>query len=148
MTRATPRIRRLDDGGGITVFVAICVLALLSIIGLAVDGGGKMRATERADYIATEAARAGGQAIDPAQAVPGKTITVDPQAAQAAAQAYLNAADTTGTATVSADGKTLTVTTHGTYDTSFLSAVGIGSLNVTGRGKASLLHGVTTPEGP
>lgn len=140
--------RPLDDRGGVTVFVAICVLALLGIVGLAVDGGGKMRATERADFIATEAARAGGQAIDPAQAVPGKAVTVDPQAAQAAAQAYLNAAGTPGTATVSGDGKTLTVTTRGTYDTKFLAAMGIGTLSVTGHGKANLLHGVITPEGP
>lgn len=145
MTRRTPRC---DDRGGITVFVAICVLALLGIVGLVVDGGGKMRATERADFIATEAARAGGQAIDPGQAVSGKNITVDPQAAQAAAQAYLNAADVNGSVTVSGDGKTLTVTTHSTYATKFLSAAGIGSLNVTGRGEANLLHGVITPEGP
>ncbi|MFD4482777.1 TadE/TadG family type IV pilus assembly protein [Streptomyces sp. NPDC058471] len=140
--------RRFDDRGGITVFVAVCVIALLGIIGLAIDGGGKMRATESADFIATEAARAGGQAIDPAQAVPGEAITVDPQAAQAAAQAYLSSAGTAGTAVVSADGKTLTVTTNDTYDTKFLSVAGIGSLAVTGHGEATLLHGVTTPEGP
>jgi Flp pilus assembly protein TadG len=138
----------VDDRGGVTVFVAICVIALLGIIGVAVDGGGKMRATERADFIATEAARAGGQAIDPAQAVPGTAITVDAQAAQAAAQAYLRSAGMTGTVAVSADGTTLTVTTTGTYDTTFLPVAGIGSLPVTGHGQATLLHGVTVPEGP
>ncbi|MFF1714608.1 TadE/TadG family type IV pilus assembly protein [Streptomyces sp. NPDC058268] len=143
-----PALRQFDDRGGITVFVAVCVLALLGIIGLAIDGGGKMRATESADFIATEAARAGGQAIDPAQAVPGDAITVDRQAAQAAAQAYLSSAGTAGTATVSADGKTLTVTTNDSYATKFLSVAGIGSLAVTGHGEATLLHGVTTPEGP
>lgn len=141
--------RRLhDDRGGVTVFAAICVIALLGIIGIAVDGGGKMRATERADFIATEAARAGGQAIDPAQAIAGTAITVDPQAAQAAAQAYLRSAGIAGTVAVSADGKTLTVTTTGTYNTKFLPVAGIGSLPVTGHGKATLLHGVTVPEGP
>ncbi|MET9037665.1 TadE/TadG family type IV pilus assembly protein [Streptomyces mirabilis] len=144
-----PFTQRLhDDRGGVTVFVAICVIALLGIIGIAVDGGGKMRATERADFIATEAARAGGQAIDPAQAIAGTAITVDPQAAQAAAQAYLRSADMAGTVAVSADGKTLTVTTTSTYNTKFLPAAGIGSLPVTGHGKATLLHGVTVPEGP
>ena len=82
------RVRRARrDDGGVTVFVAVCVLALISIIGLAVDGGAKMAATERADYVAGEAARAGGQAIDPAQAITGQAITVDPQDATAAAQA-------------------------------------------------------------
>lgn len=141
------RQARLDDRGGVTVFVAVCVIALIGIIGVAVDGGSTMRATERADYIAGEAARAGGQAIDPADAINGRAIVVDPQAAAAAAQAYLRSAGATGTVSVSGDGKTLTVTVTGTYDTKFLSVLGIGSLPVTGHGKATLLHGVTAPEG-
>ncbi|MEY9988090.1 Flp pilus assembly protein TadG [Streptomyces sp. V4I8] len=129
------------------MFVAVCVIALTGIIGVAVDGGSKMRATERADYIAGEAARAGGQAIDPAKAISGTAIVVDPQDAAVAAQAYLRSAGATGTASVSGDGKTLTVNVTGSYDTKFLSVVGIGSLPVTGHGKATLLHGVTAPEG-
>ncbi|MGW7647291.1 TadE/TadG family type IV pilus assembly protein [Streptomyces bobili] len=135
-----------DDQGGVTVFVAVCVLALIAIIGVAVDGGSKMRATERADYIAGEAARAGGQAIDPAHAISGEKVVVDPQAAAAAAQAYLRSAGATGTVSVSGDGKTLTVNITGAYDTKFLSVVGIGSLSVTGHGTAILLHGVTAPD--
>ncbi|MFB8247382.1 TadE/TadG family type IV pilus assembly protein [Streptomyces sp. NPDC055952] len=138
---------RLDDAGGITVFVAVCVIALIGIIGVAVDGGSKMRATERADYIAGEAARAGGQAIDPAEAISGSAVVVDPQDAAAAAHAYLRSAGATGTVSVSGDGKTLTVNVTGSYDTKFLSVVGIGSLSVTGHGIATLLHGVTAPEG-
>jgi Flp pilus assembly protein TadG len=142
-----PERTYLDDRGGITVFVAVCVIALIGIIGLAVDGGSKMRATERADYIAGEAARAGGQAIDPADAISGRAIVVDSQAAAAAAQACLRSAGATGTVSVSGDGKTLTVTVTGTYDTKFLSVVGIGSLSVTGHSAATLLHGVSAPEG-
>ncbi|MEU2284286.1 pilus assembly protein TadG-related protein [Streptomyces sp. NPDC013178] len=138
---------RLDDRGGVTVFVAGCVLALIGIIGVAVDGGSKMRATEHADYIAGEAARAGGQAIDPAEAIGGNAIVVDPQDAAAAAQAYLRSAGATGTVSVSGDGTTLTVNVTGSYDTKFLAVVGIGSLSVAGHGKATLLHGVTAPEG-
>lgn len=129
------------------MFVAVCVIALIGIIGVAIDGGSKMRATERADYIAGEAARAGGQAIDPADAISGRAVVVDPQAAAAAAQAYLRSAGATGTVSVSGDAKTLTVTVTGSYDTKFLSVVGIGSLSVSGHGKATLLHGVTAPEG-
>ncbi|MFE0678695.1 TadE/TadG family type IV pilus assembly protein [Streptomyces sp. NPDC058867] len=138
----------VDDRGGVTVFVAVCVLALIGIIGVAVDGGSKLRATERANYIAGEAARAGGQAIDPADAISGTAIVVDPQAAVAAAQTYLHSAGASGTVSISGDGKTLTVTVTGSYDTKFLSVVGIGSLPVTGHGQATLLYGVTTPEGP
>ncbi|CAL9671370.1 hypothetical protein SUDANB15_07420 (plasmid) [Streptomyces sp. enrichment culture] len=137
-----------DDRGGVTVFVAVCVVALLGIIGVAIDGGGKMRATERADYIAGEAARAGGQAIDPAKAISGEAVIVAPQDAVAAAQAYLRSVGATGTVSVSGDGKTLTVHVSDSYDTKFLPVVGIGSMSVTGHGKATLLHGVTAPEGP
>ena len=138
---------RFDDRGGVTIFVAVCVVALIGIIGVSVDGGSKMRATERADYIAGEAARAGGQAIDPAQAITGKAIVVDPQDAQAAAQAYLRSAGATGSVSVSGDGKTLTVTVTDSYATKFLPVVGIGNLAVTGHGEATLLHGVTAPQG-
>ncbi|WP_153815688.1 pilus assembly protein TadG-related protein [Streptomyces sp. SUK 48] len=144
--RRLKRVRGNDDGG-ITVFVAVCVLALTGIIGVAVDGGSKMRATERADYIAGEAARAGGQAIDPADAINGTATNVDPPAAAAAAQAYLSSAHATGTVSVSGDGKALAVTVTSSYATTFLSVVGISSLPVTGHGKAILLHGVTAPEG-
>jgi Flp pilus assembly protein TadG len=137
---------RWDDRGGVSVFVAVCVIALIGIIGVAVDGGSKMRATERADYIAGEAARAGGQAISPADAISGTKIVVDAQDAAAAAQAYLRLAGATGTVSVSGDGKALTVHVTGSYDTKFLSVVGIGSLPVTGHGKATLLHGVTAPD--
>jgi Flp pilus assembly protein TadG len=146
MTWLSARAPRWDDLGGVTVFVAVCVVALIGIIGVAVDGGGKMRATERADHVAGEAARAGGQAIDPTAAISGESIVVKPQDAIAAAQAYLRSVGATGTVSVSADGKTLTVHTTGTYATKFLPVVGIGSMPVTGHGSATLLHGVTAPE--
>ncbi|MGW3312061.1 pilus assembly protein TadG-related protein [Streptomyces sp. NPDC001073] len=138
---------RQGDRGSVTVFVAVCVVALIGITGICVDGGSKLRAVERADYIAGEAARAGGQAIDPAQAITGTAIVVDPQDAQAAAQAYLHSAGATGTVTVSADGKTLSVTVTSSYATKFLPVVGVDNLAVTGHGEATLLHGVTAPEG-
>lgn len=146
MSWVSARARRWDDRGGVTVFVAVCVVALIGIIGVAVDGGGKMRATERADHVAGEAARAGGQAIDPAAAISGESIVVKPQDAVAAAQAYLHSVGATGAVSVSADGKTLTVRTTAAYATKFMPVVGIGSMPVTGHGSARLLHGVTAPE--
>ncbi|MFC8833352.1 pilus assembly protein TadG-related protein [Streptomyces griseoincarnatus] len=146
MSWVSARAHRGDDRGGVTVFVAVCVVVLIGIIGVAVDGGGKMRATERADHVAGEAARAGGQAIDPAAAISGESIVVKPQDAVAAAQAYLHSVGATGTVSVSADGKTLTVRTTAAYATKFLPVVGIGSMPVTGHGSATLLHGVTAPE--
>ncbi|WP_199847362.1 pilus assembly protein TadG-related protein [Streptomyces sp. IGB124] len=140
------RRRLRGDEGGVAVYTAICTIALLGIIGLAIDGGGKLRATERADAVAMEAARAAGQAIDPGAAVTGEQIRVDPDAAQAAAHAYLSRAGARGSVGLSADGTQLTVTVNGSYATKFLSVVGIGSMSVSGHGSARLLHGVTQPE--
>ncbi|MER7828100.1 pilus assembly protein TadG-related protein [Streptomyces sp. NPDC096097] len=142
-----PARRRLQgEDGGIAVYTAIVVVALLGIIGLAIDGGGKLRATERADAVAMEAARAAGQAIDPGAAVTGEGIRVDPEAAQAAAYAYLSRTGSQGTVGLSEDRSRLTVTVQGAYATKFLSIVGIGTLSVSGHGSARLLHGVTQPE--
>ncbi|MFB6655348.1 pilus assembly protein TadG-related protein [Streptomyces microflavus] len=144
----TNRIRRAlaRDDGGVVVFVAICTVALLGLIGLILEGGGKMRATERADAVAMEAARAGGQAIDPASAVTGAGVRADPAAATAAAYAYLSSAGVSGKVSASPDGRKLTVTVNDTYITKVLPVVGIGSMSVQGHGSATLLHGVTQPE--
>ncbi|MEU6346246.1 hypothetical protein ABZ883_35445 [Streptomyces sp. NPDC046977] len=134
------------DRGGVAVFVAICTMALLAIAGLVLDGGGKLRATERADALAVEAARAGGQALDPAGAITGTVIRVDPAAAQAAATEYLRQAGVHGTVTLSPDRSQLTVVVDTTYATRFLPVIGIASMDVTGHGTATLLHGVDQPE--
>ncbi|MEU1623129.1 pilus assembly protein TadG-related protein [Streptomyces sp. NPDC005722] len=134
------------DRGGVAVFVAICTVVLLAIAGLVLDGGGKLRATERADALALEAARAGGQALDPAAAVTGAAIRVDPAAAEAAATEYLRQAGVHGTVNVSPDRSELSVTVDTAYATRFLHVIGIGSMDVTGHGTATLLHGVDQPE--
>ncbi len=133
------------DRGGITVHLAVCVVPLLAIVGLVVDAGGRLNAVEAADAAAMEAARAGAQAIDAGQAITGQAVVVDPEAARAAAQAYLRSTGLSGRVAVSGDRRTLTVTVHTSYPTRFLPVVGIGSLPVTGHGQATLLHGVTGP---
>ncbi|MFF9690477.1 pilus assembly protein TadG-related protein [Streptomyces sp. NPDC014623] len=132
------RLRR--DDGGVVVYVAVCVVALLGIIGLVLDGGGKLRATERADAVAFEAARAGGQAIDPAAATSGDAIRVDPQAAAAAAYAYLGRAGVSGKVSFTENNTKVVVTVTDSYETRFLPVVGVGSMAVSGHGSATLLH--------
>jgi hypothetical protein len=129
------------------VFAAIVTVPLLVLGGLlVVDGTGKLRAVQRADAVAMEAARAGAQAIDPAQAVEGAAVVADPAAAAAAARAYLQRAGTGGSVTVTADGTQVQVTVHDTYQTRFLTLVGVTHMQATGHGQAALLHGVTDPE--
>jgi Flp pilus assembly protein TadG len=132
------RLHQTDaERGAISVFLAVLVPGLLLIIGLAVDGGAKVAATQRANAIADEAARAGGQALDIAAALAGE-VRVDPATAAAAAQDYLDRNDVQGAVTV-VDGDTLRVTTTITQPTTFLGLVGISAFTVEGSGTADLV---------
>jgi len=102
-------VRRTEDRGQTTAFVAILVAAFLVCLGLVTDGGGLLRARNEAATLAQEAARAGVQQLDWASYREGTTeVALDPSAASAAAQSFLNAAGATGTVSVSGD--TVTVT--------------------------------------
>lgn len=140
MTGCLRRAVHADDGR-IALFVAVMAFGVLVAIGLAVDGAGKMRTLQKADNLAAEAARAGGQAIDLDQAATGGRKVVDPARAAAAARSYLTAAGATGTVTVSADRRQVTVTVTARYSTVILGLVGYHQLTVTGHGSAQLLSG-------
>ena len=137
----TTRLRRQQqphaEHGAIGVFLAVLVPGLLLIIGLAVDGGAKVAATQRANAIADEAARAGGQALDVSAALAGQ-VRVDPASAVAAAQDYLHRNGVQGAVTV-VDGDTLTVSTTITEPTTFLGLIGIQTMTVEGSGTADLI---------
>lgn len=129
------------DRGSVTMFLSVAVLGLLVMAGLAVDGGAKVRAAQRADRVAAEAARAAGQAVDRASVLSGSAIRVDARAALAAAQAYLNEAEVTGRAEVSGDGRSIEVHTQATEHTVFLGLIGVSELHVNGRATAALVPG-------
>jgi Flp pilus assembly protein TadG len=145
--RTTRCLRRADaERGAIGVFLAVLVPGLLLIIGLAVDGGAKVAATQRANAVADEAARAGGQALDVSAALAGQ-VQVDPGAAVAAAQDYLARSGVTGSATV-VDGDTLQVTTTITEPSTFLGLIGLSTLTVEGSGTADLITDQNGGVGP
>ena len=146
MTRHRRHQQPDAERGAIGVFLAVLVPGLLLIIGLAVDGGAKVAATQRANAIADEAARAGGQALDVSAALTGQ-VRVDPAAAVAAAQDYLDRNDVQGAVTV-VDGDTLQVTTTITESTTFLGLIGISSLTVEGSGTADLITDESGGAGP
>ncbi|MBT8226200.1 MAG: hypothetical protein HKP61_21700 [Dactylosporangium sp.] len=129
------------DDGRISVFLAIAFLASIVLTGLAVDGGGQLRALSRANNLAAEAARAAGQAIDIPEAISGHDTLVDAQRARLAAEAYLAAADVTGQATIADDRRGVTVTVTIAYDTRMLGVIGISQTTVTGRATARLVTG-------
>jgi hypothetical protein len=147
MTTPRARLRLIAgndrDTGSVTVFVAITMVGLLVLVGLVADGGAKLRAAQRADAIAAEAARTAGQSIDLPTAVSSSDIRVDRQGAVAAANAYLTAAGATGTVTITPHGQSLQVTVTTSAPTVFLGLIGITTLTVTGHAQVTLVHGVT-----
>lgn len=126
------------DAGSMSLFFALATVAILMVVGLLVDGGGALNAGNRATSLAQEAARTAGQQLDAAQAVQGTAITIDPDAAVAAAQYYLAATGVEGQITVTDGGQTLNVTIHDTYTTRFAAFIGVGSIAVSGTARAHL----------
>lgn len=120
---------RNNERGSVTLWAVIIITAVLVIMGLVVDGGAQLRAGQRADQVAREAARAAGQAIsgDPVLGRPGM---VDVSRGRQAATQYLSASGVAGD--ISVDGATITVTTSVVFTPVMLSAFGINSVTVRG----------------
>ncbi|MEU7802753.1 pilus assembly protein TadG-related protein [Micromonospora arborensis] len=136
-------VRRFGgDDGRVSVFFAIITPAFLAMIGLVVDGGAQVRALQRADNIAAEAARAAGQAIQAGVAIAGGEKHIDHAAAAAAVQAYLGALDGVTGQLVVDDDQHLTVTVTVTYDPILLDLLGGGGgSTVRGTAHATLVAG-------
>ncbi|MEU8002410.1 hypothetical protein AB0B66_14705 [Catellatospora sp. NPDC049111] len=135
-------MRWRDDRGKATVFVVIMAQAWVFMFGLVVVGGGRLRAYQRADNIAAEAARSAGQAINPALAIQGGDKIIDLTLATNAAQAYLNTVGATGTVTIAPDNTTVTVSATITYENpTGLAFLGGATWRATGEATATLLIG-------
>jgi Flp pilus assembly protein TadG len=133
-------IRPGDDRGKVTIFVAIIAPAWIGMLALIIVGGGRIRALQRADNVAAEAARTAGQAIDRAAAVQGGAKTIDPDLAAAAAQSYLASVGATGTVTVAATGDAVTVRATITYrNPSGLELFGGATWRATGEATGTLV---------
>ncbi|WP_116199099.1 pilus assembly protein TadG-related protein [Amycolatopsis circi] len=126
-----------DERGSISVLILGLSLALIIAVGLAVDGSRKALAASRATAVAEEAARAGGQALDPHALADGRTAHVDPGQAAVEAKRYLAAAGISGT--VQVQDNRIAVDTTETLRTVFLGVIGIPALTVHGHGAADLI---------
>jgi Flp pilus assembly protein TadG len=127
--------RPRDEHGSISIWMLNASFAMTILVGLAVDLGGQVHAKQRAHDVAAEAARAGGQQVQAAPAIEGRSIGVDTVRARTAAKQYLTAAGVTGTVKVTG-GDTVTVNVTDTYSPTFLSIIGIGDLPVTAEASA------------
>jgi Flp pilus assembly protein TadG len=131
--------RSRGEKGSISIWLAVTGFVMMMLVGLAVDLGGQVHAKQRAHNIAAEAARAGGERVRAAPAIMGEQIILDPQAAHSAAQAYLAAADVTGSVRITG-GDTITVNVTDTYTPKFLSIIGIRDLSVTSTSTARVVR--------
>ena len=86
------------DRGSITLWVAATFMAIVAVAGLVVDGGARIRAGERADLVAGEAARAASFANGPDD-------TARTAAAATAARGILTRSGLTGNVTVTGPGQ-------------------------------------------
>ena len=134
------RRRPGDQDGSVSLLLVVAVFGLLIAVGLVVDGGQKIRSSQRADDVAAEAARAAVQSIDPGTTIRGQRPRVDERSARTAAQDYLRRAGVSGSVTVG-DGR-VQVRTSSTFTPSFLSIIGLGAQTVTGQASARLARGV------
>ncbi|PSL01384.1 putative Flp pilus-assembly TadE/G-like protein [Haloactinopolyspora alba] len=133
-------LRLRGDDGAIAIFAVVIVMALFLAIGLVVDGGGRLRAMQRADALAAEAARTGAQRILIGGDTDRPTIDVTP--ACQAASAYLVQAGVQPSGCGRVDGETLRVSATVSYDNVFLSLIGQSTSQVTGSARARLARGV------
>ena len=134
------RRRSRGDDGSVSLMLAVMVLGVMIAVGLVVDGGQKLRATQRADDAAAEAARAAVQSVQPGNTVRGLRPRIDTAAAVQAAQNYLATAGVAGSVRITGD--RVQVTTSTGFTPTILSLIGLGSQTVTGAADARLARGV------
>jgi len=141
MTGTAARANTHRERGSVRFWLATASLVMIILVGLAVDLGGQVHTQQRARDVATQAARAGGQQILSGPAIRGQGVQADTGAAKAAARDYLAGAGVSGSATING-GDTLVVTTTDTYQTTFLSIIGLNRLTVTGHARARIIRAV------
>jgi Flp pilus assembly protein TadG len=134
------RSRPAGEDGSVSLLLVVAVFGLLIAVGLVVDGGQKLRSSQRADDAAGEAARAAVLSIEPGTTIRGQRPRVDQAAARRAAEDYLQRAGVSGSVTVG-DGR-VQVRTTSSFTPSFLSIIGLGAQTVTGQASARLVRGV------
>lgn len=138
VTRLTWR-RRADDHGSLAVALVLLTPALMTLVGLVVDGGAAFTAHQAAEVEAEQAARAGAGMLDPISLRRG-VLQLDSAQAVAAAEALTAVAGHPGSAT--ANGTTVTVRVAFDVPTSVLDIVGIDRLHVVASASAANLQGV------
>ena len=139
--RALARLRRSGERGSVSIWMVTGAFVMIVLVGVAVDLTGQVRAQQQAHAIAQQAARNGGQQIEAAGGVRGTSAHANLALAVNSAQAHLSNSGVSGVVTVEG-GTRIVVTANDTYQTKFLSIIGIGGLPVTGSAEARIVRAV------
>ena len=126
MTSSMPRGER----GAVAPLVAMMLLGLLALAALVIDGG--LLFAERRDLqgMADGAARAGAMAIDEDLLRETGTVRLDPTAARAAAERYLETAGVGGAIRIDADTLSVTVDLRERRPTLMMGLLGLRTVDV------------------
>ena len=118
------------EGGAVAPLVAVMLLGLLAMTALVIDGG--LLFAERRDLqgLADGAARAGAMAVDEDVLRETGAVRLDPAAAQAAAERYLETTGVEGTVQIDADTLSVTVDLHERRPTLMMGLLGVGTVDV------------------
>ena len=126
MTSSMPRGER----GAVAPLVAMMLLGLLALAALVIDGG--LLFAERRDLqgLADGAARAGAMAVDEDVLRETGAVRLDPAAAQAAAERYLETVGVDGTVRIDADTLSVTVDLQERRPTLMMGLLGVRTVDV------------------
>ena len=126
MTSSMPRGER----GAVAPLVAMMLLGLVALAALVIDGG--LLFAERRDLqgMADGAARAGAMAIDEDLLRETGTVRLDPTAARAAAERYLETAGVEGAIRIDADTLSVTVDLEERRPTLMMGLLGMRTVDV------------------
>lgn len=137
--RRAARARLASERGSVLITGLLLSLALILVIGAAVDIGHAFLVRRQLASIADDAALSGSQAIDLPELHAGH-LELDPGQAQAEAMRTITAnPSTTGQATATAGSVTVTVTRR--VPTILLGIVGVSTLTISA-------HATAAPRGP
>ena len=128
------------DKGSVTIWLALASFVMIVLVGVAVDLSGQVHAQQHARDIAAQAARTAGQQINASRGVRGIGAQTNTAQAIAAATSYIAAAGMEGDASITGGGTTITVSVVDTYETKFLSIIGLTRLRVTGSAETRVVR--------
>lgn len=119
-----------NDSGQAAPLVLVCLLGLIAVAGLVIDGGVLFASRRSLQSLADGAARAGAMAVDERvlRESQGGEVRLNPEAARAAVDQYLARSGFTGIVDFQAEPDFVTVKVRRETKPLLLSLVGVGSI--------------------